>query len=127
VTDPTTPAIDSDVAEFFTALRRLKWEAGDPDYKELMRRTGYGRTALSKAFNGPALPTWPTVERLVGTLGGDVAQWRARWAAVRAAEDAAHNAEPDGAAPPPPAELVQPGEPVLVAGPVRRLWRWWLA
>jgi Helix-turn-helix domain len=88
---------------FAAELRRLHREAGKPTYRELQRRTGYGRTVLSAALNGSRLPTWPVAEALVTALGGDPAAVKSRWAA---------------AAPPAPAAEA-PGSPTP------RRWRRW--
>jgi hypothetical protein len=75
-----------DVDGFAAGLRQLHRAAGKPTYQQLQRQTGYGRTVLSAALNGTRLPTWPVTEALVQALGGDPAEWRARWASASTTE-----------------------------------------
>jgi tetratricopeptide (TPR) repeat protein len=81
------------LTRFRADLRDLRLRAGMPTYRELQRRTSYGRTVLSQAFNdGGPPPTWPVLGAIVAALDGDLVKWRRRWAAV--ARGAAHGAEP---------------------------------
>jgi tetratricopeptide (TPR) repeat protein len=75
-----TDAEPPGLPQFAEALRALRVRAGKPDFATMCRTTGYGRTVLSQAFNGRGVPTWPVVEALVGMLGGERDEWRARWA-----------------------------------------------
>jgi len=114
-------AVDADsVARFAADLRELRHAGGDPILEALSRECGVGRTALSNAFRGEALPTKKTVSAVVGALGGDQDAWVQRWALLRAASVAAPvsgdatDATGGGAA---------RGGPARVAG---RGKRWWL-
>src|SRR5690349_22199481 len=99
IRDTVRVEIDVDGSgDFATELRRLHREAGKPTYRELQRRTGYGRTVLSAALNGSRLPTWPVAEALVTALGGDPGSFKSRWAAASPSPPAA---SPSPAAPTP--------------------------
>jgi hypothetical protein len=89
-----------DLETFAAALRDLRYRAGKPSYRELTNRTSFGRTVLSQALNGRAVPTWEVTRALVRALGGDEAEWRQRWARL-AATTASTPTEPA----PPPAVL----------------------
>lgn len=51
-------------------------------YRELARRTGCARSTLHDALTGRRFPRLETVLQIVRACGGDVASWRARWAAA---------------------------------------------
>jgi len=77
---------DADSVEQFAAdLRELRVQAGDPTLEVLAGRCGIGRTVLSGAFRGQALPTRNTVTGIVTALGGDERAWVQRWMRLRAA------------------------------------------
>ncbi|WP_324276207.1 helix-turn-helix transcriptional regulator [Blastococcus brunescens] len=100
---PQRPIPDDDhspEAEFARALRRLRTEAGSPTYAQLQRRTGYSDTTLSAAASGRGRPSRDVVQALVVALGGDAAEWDARWLALPA-PDAGHLPSSSGAAPAP--------------------------
>lgn len=85
------------IQAFASDLRKLRQQAGNPKYLQMQRRTGRSRTALAEAAGGDHLPTWDTVEAYVGACGGDLAQWRARWAQARdAVWSQRRQAAPDG-------------------------------
>jgi len=102
------------IQAFASELRKLRQEAGSPKYLQMQRRTGRSRTALAEAAGGDHLPTWDTVEAYVRACGGDLAQWRARWAQARdAIRSQRGEAEPQGIVPtgpprPPRASRFQP-------------------
>jgi hypothetical protein len=73
---------DETLARFAQDLQALRHEAGKPSYDELAKRTHFGRTVLSAALNGKAVPSWPVTSALVTALGGDPETWRPRWAAL---------------------------------------------
>ena len=70
------------VAEY---LKSLHVNSGKPTIRELARSTGYGKTTVSDALNGRAVPTWNVTEALVNAMGGDQADARARWSAAKGA------------------------------------------
>ena len=65
--------------EFSAALRQLRHAAGNPGYRVLARRTGYGTTTLWAAANGRAVPTRAVTLAYVAACGGDTAEWDERW------------------------------------------------
>ncbi len=67
------------LAEFADALRRLRQEAGNPGYRVLARRTGYGTTTLWEATSGRTVPTLAVTLAYVAACGGDAAEWERRW------------------------------------------------
>lgn len=73
----------TDVEEFARYLHQLHTRAGAPSRRGLAGLTGYGKTAISDAFAGRNLPTWPLVEKLVSALGGKVDEARERWASAK--------------------------------------------
>ena len=79
---PLDPAIRP-LHAFAADLRRLRESAGSPKYLVMARRTGRSKTALSEAAGGDHLPSWDTVKAFVEACGGDPADWRTRWEAVR--------------------------------------------
>jgi len=88
-----TPPPPDSVAQFAADLRALRLSAGNPTLEALAIRSGRGRTALSKAFRGNALPTKKTLTAIVKVLDGDVDAWVKRWALVRleAVESSSNN------------------------------------
>ena len=73
------------VAEFAAELRRLRWRAGSPPYRELAVRANYAATTLSKAASGERLANWSVVRAFVAACGEDPGAWRTRYEAARAA------------------------------------------
>src|SRR5690349_11834057 len=67
------------LAEFADALRRLRREAGNPGYRVLARRTGYGTTTLWEATSGRTVPTLAVTLAYVAACGGDADEWERRW------------------------------------------------
>jgi len=117
------PPPSGPVGEFASYLRDLLIHAGKPDYAQMRRATGYGRSALSAAFAGKQLPTWQLVARLASFLGGDVEDARQRWATANKAPTGPgpERDQPAGrAANQTPAALAyptQPGHCDLLSGP----------
>lgn len=72
------------VAEFASGLRRLRYEAGRPSYRELARRASFSVTVLSEAAGGRSLPTLAVVRGYVQACGGNVGDWEERWRHVSA-------------------------------------------
>jgi hypothetical protein len=70
------------VAEY---LKTLHVTSGKPTIRELARSTGYGKTTVSEALGGRAVPTWPVTAALVSVMGGDQAEARTRWSAAKGA------------------------------------------
>ncbi len=132
----------SSLREFAAGLQILYREAGKPDYRELRRRTGYGRTVLSEALNGSRLPTWPVTQALVQALDADPEVWRSRWAETCHALAADPRAAAAGSADEPTVALAgvatepgpgmpatapgssPPGHPPSPAAAGGRRWRW---
>lgn len=80
---PPAPPPPGPVGDFARYLRTVRIQAGLPDFSQLRRATGYERSALSAAFGGKKLPTWPLAEKLVKCLDGDVDDARQRWASAK--------------------------------------------
>jgi len=70
------------VSTFTGELRELWHAAGRPSYRELARRTHYGRSTLHEALQGTRLPSSDVTSRLVAALGGDAQRWHAGWVAA---------------------------------------------
>jgi helix-turn-helix protein len=66
-------------------LKTLHVNSGKPTIRELARSTGYGKTTVSEALAGRAVPTWPVTTALVSVMGGDQAEARTRWSAAKGA------------------------------------------
>ncbi|MEV6211160.1 helix-turn-helix transcriptional regulator [Kitasatospora sp. NPDC051914] len=128
---PVDPA-DGPIQAFAHDLRIVRERAGNPTYRVLAERAGFGATTLSDAAGGVRLPSLEVTQAYVGACGGDVEEWTRRWheadrklatpAPAPAAEPAA--AEP-AAAEPGAAEIgavesaVRPGAVGTVAAPAR--------
>lgn len=69
-------------------LKMLHVTSGKPTIRELARATGYGKTTVSEALAGRAVPTWPVTASLVNVMGGDQAEARTRWSASKGASTA---------------------------------------
>jgi tetratricopeptide (TPR) repeat protein len=76
------------LVEFADALRRLRRQAGNPGYRVLARRTGYGTTTLWAAANGRTVPTLAVTLAYVAACGGDAAEWERRWRQLVESPDA---------------------------------------
>ena len=75
--EPRRAAID-DLVE---GLRSMRIQAGKPPFRAMAKASGtVSHTTLHDALSGTRMPTWPTVEAFVRACGGDVDQWRRRWA-----------------------------------------------
>ena len=70
------------VAEFATALRALRRDAGSPPYRVLAQRSHYSATALSQAAAGTRLPRLEVTLAYVDACGGNRDEWQARWTAL---------------------------------------------
>ncbi|HEY0639657.1 MAG TPA: helix-turn-helix transcriptional regulator, partial [Pseudonocardiaceae bacterium] len=104
------------VADFTDELRALWHAAGRPSYRELARRTHYGRSTLHEALQGTRLPSSDVTARLVAALGGDVEGWRGRWASASRALDVPPG-EPAGMPRPAPDSPDTPDAPAPAPGP----------
>src|SRR5580698_5415918 len=60
--------------------------AGKPTMRQLANSTGYGKTTISDALTGRAIPTWNVTKALIGALEGDEAKARAEWIAAKGAD-----------------------------------------
>jgi tetratricopeptide (TPR) repeat protein len=90
------------LAEFADALRQLRREAGNPGYRVLARRTGYGTTTLWEATSGRTVPTLAVTLAYVAACGGDTAEWERRWQQLMEPGD------PGPGKPPPGPEPIRP-------------------
>ncbi|MFJ9903720.1 helix-turn-helix domain-containing protein [Streptomyces sp. NPDC101152] len=93
--------------DFAAGLRRLREQAGLPDYRSMARRAGCAHSTLSTAAAGRKLPTLETTLAFVRACGADEedqARWAGRWKRARADLDREHDTGPaPGPALPPPA------------------------
>ncbi|MEU2627379.1 hypothetical protein [Kitasatospora sp. NPDC007106] len=105
---PVDPA-DGPVPAFAYDLRIVREQAGNPTYRVLADRAGFGATTLSDAAGGVRFPSLEVTQAYVGACGGDVAAWTRRWQEVdkRLASDAG--------APPAPAEPAPPATTLATA------------
>jgi tetratricopeptide (TPR) repeat protein len=67
------------LAAFADGLRELRRSAGEPGYRVLARKAGYGPTTLWEAARGRVVPTLAVTLAYVRACGGDVAEWERRW------------------------------------------------
>ncbi|WP_225102002.1 helix-turn-helix transcriptional regulator, partial [Streptomyces sp. CoH27] len=70
------------VEHFAADLRRLREQAGSPDYRSMARRAGCAHSTLSTAAAGRKLPTLEATLAFVRACGADVqeqANWSRRW------------------------------------------------
>ncbi|MFB7171306.1 tetratricopeptide repeat protein [Streptomyces sp. NPDC056254] len=67
------------------ALQRLHRLSGEPSTRAIARRThgALSHTTVSQTLRGNQLASWRSVELVVGTLGGDVEEFRELWVAAR--------------------------------------------
>lgn len=105
-TDDPDPVHPDPVAGFAAALRELRIAAGEPSYRTLATRCGYGHATVHEALTGRRLPPLPLTLALVEALGGDPTQWQARWIETRTAT----------APPPPGSPAAQAQVPVTPPG-----------
>lgn len=68
-------------------LRKLRHDAGNPTYRTLAAKAGYGSSTLSQAANGLRLPSLAVTLAYVGACGGDEEEWRRRWHDLVAAHE----------------------------------------
>ncbi|MEV8092763.1 helix-turn-helix transcriptional regulator [Kitasatospora sp. NPDC085879] len=107
---PVDPA-DGPVQAFAHDLRLVRERAGNPTYRVLAERAGFGATTLSDAAGGVRLPSLEVTQAYVGACGGNVDEWTRRWndldrdlargatapAPERAAEEPADRTAPESA------------------------------
>lgn len=106
------------VEDFAAGLRRLREQAGLPDYRSMGRRAGCAHSTLSTAAAGRKLPTLETTLAFVRACGADgeeQARWAGRWKRARADLDRGRDTGP---APVPGSAL-----PPVVSPPPRSWWR----
>ncbi|WP_431681376.1 helix-turn-helix domain-containing protein [Kitasatospora sp. KL5] len=75
---PVDPA-DGPIQAFAHDLRIVRERAGNPTYRVLAERAGFGATTLSDAAGGVRLPSLEVTQAYVGACGGDVEEWTRRW------------------------------------------------
>ena len=76
------PDVVGPAKSLYDALHDLHHRAGWPSLRTLAGETGVSHTTVSKAFSGPALPSWGTLELLVEALGGDPVFFHGLWLAA---------------------------------------------
>ncbi|WP_052390599.1 XRE family transcriptional regulator [Streptomyces sp. NRRL B-24484] len=108
---PVDPA-DGPVQAFAFDLRLVRERAGNPTYRVLADRAGFGATTLSDAAGGVRFPSLEVAQAYVGACGGDVTEWTKRWHEVdkRLASDAVAPAPAEPAPASPPAATPAPGD-----------------
>lgn len=126
------------VERFAYDLRRLREQAGSPDYRSMARRAGCAHSTLSTAASGRRFPTLETTLAFVRVCGAgteEQARWARRWKQIRTVLDqdrlthTALSPAPPEAMPPslsPPVGTLPDNDrevPVLTAT-WRRTWRW---
>ncbi|MER8182825.1 hypothetical protein [Kitasatospora sp. NPDC094015] len=80
-------------------LRGVREDAGNPTYRVLAGRAGFGATTLSDAAGGVRQPSLEVTLAYVGACGGDVELWERRWHELdrRLAEERVDDAAPEAA------------------------------
>lgn len=78
--DPTAGPLQ----EFAHDLRALREDAGNPTYRTLAQKAGFGATTLGEAAGGVRFPSLDVTLAYVGACEGDVDAWRERWHRVEA-------------------------------------------
>jgi transcriptional regulator with XRE-family HTH domain len=77
------------VADLARALRRLRDEAGKPDYRALAAKTHYAPATLATAAAGRIRPTWEVTEAFARACGANPAELRPLWGRADKAAKAA--------------------------------------
>ena len=107
--DPTAGPLQ----EFAHDLRALREKAGNPTYRSLAQKAGFGATTLGEAAGGVRFPSLDVTLAYVGACSGDTGAWEERWHQVNqllsgaAVEDQAPDepgTEPSASVSPPDAE-----------------------
>lgn len=82
-----THGVDQDqlLDEFQASLRQLRAAAGNPSLRTMAGTAHYSHTALSGVTSTHRLPSLDLTLAFVRACGGDVDEWRGRWAALDAA------------------------------------------
>ena len=76
--DPTAGPLQ----EFAHELRVLREKAGNPTYRSLAQKAGFGATTLGEAAGGVRFPSLDVTLAYVGACDGDVVAWEERWRQV---------------------------------------------
>ena len=76
--DPTAGPLQ----EFAHDLRALREKAGNPTYRSLAQKAGFGATTLGEAAGGVRFPSLDVTLAYVGACSGDVVAWEERWQQV---------------------------------------------
>lgn len=76
--DPTAGPLQ----EFAHDLRMLREKAGNPTYRSLAQKAGFGATTLGEAAGGVRFPSLDVTLAYVGACSGDAAAWEERWQEV---------------------------------------------
>jgi hypothetical protein len=120
--DPTAGPLQ----EFAHDLRALREKAGNPTYRSLAQKAGFGATTLGEAAGGVRIPSLDVTLAYVGACSGDTVAWEERWRQVNqllsgpAVEDQAPD-EPGTQ----PAAAMFPSDPEPPGrGPRRSPWVW---
>lgn len=69
--------------ELAEPLKRLRRTAGEPTGGKIAEAAGLSRNTVDNIFNARRLTRFDSVEAIVVALGGDVDEWRDRWATAR--------------------------------------------
>jgi hypothetical protein len=121
--DPTAGPLQ----EFAHDLRALREKAGNPTYRSLAQKAGFGATTLGEAAGGVRFPSLDVTLAYVGACSGDTVAWEERWRQVdqllsgTAVQDQAPGepgTQPGATVSPPDAE------PVAEPDPRRSAWVW---
>ena len=121
--DPTAGPLQ----EFAHDLRALREKAGNPTYRSLAQKAGFGATTLGEAAGGVRFPSLDVTLAYVGACSGDTGAWEERWHQVNqllsgaAVEDQAPDepgTEPSASVSPPDAE------PDAESDPRGSAWVW---
>ncbi|SNQ50151.1 hypothetical protein FRACA_410025 [Frankia canadensis] len=79
------PSYPGPVRDFAASLRELRQQAGSLSYRQMAVEAHFSPAHLARAADGRALPRWEVAQAYVRACGGDVDEWRVRWAAARQA------------------------------------------
>lgn len=82
---PERPIDESDgpTQRFAAELRKLRDASGSGSYRAMATRAHFSKATLSSAASGHRLPTWDVTRAYVEACGGDLEEWRDRWAEAR--------------------------------------------
>jgi hypothetical protein len=75
---------DGPVSRFALGLRQLRAAAGYPSYRTMATTAMFSASVLSSAARGMTFPTLQVTLAYAKACGGDISEWRERWAAAAA-------------------------------------------